>query len=409
MAMTLESTSSIKIEAGKQTSRSAVTNMLLTGVGVGMLSIPRAVAEAGYVFGFVLLILCGALGILYIQLLRLCMTSETHNYEDIGRAAFGRIGMISVTVALNAALIGTSCLLMLLLGSNSVKLAPQIDQRYWILIWGGIMLPFSWLRTMKHVGYVSGTVGVAAVFVLLVSIVVGGIFKAINRDSSATYDPTPASFVGLGITFASMTFGYAVSCTSTTILHDMKYPEQRSRVINISMSILIVLYFFIAAAGYAGWGHELLTFDTVIDAMSPTGHKLSVIAYIAIFSILVVCATHYVVLMNPSFRIVEKALRIEDKNILWSILVRTIMVGFTILVPILIPSFQGLVGLLGSVCFSLIHNFYPTIFWLRISYLRGERLDGSAERMAVVGGLGALLVISAIGSCFGVYRSIMVL
>eukprot|EP00453_Perkinsus_chesapeaki_P000018 CAMPEP_0185924846 /NCGR_PEP_ID=MMETSP0924C-20121207/12977_1 /TAXON_ID=321610 /ORGANISM="Perkinsus chesapeaki, Strain ATCC PRA-65" /LENGTH=61 /DNA_ID=CAMNT_0028660573 /DNA_START=70 /DNA_END=252 /DNA_ORIENTATION=+ len=61
---------------------------------------------------------------------------------------------------------------------------------------------------MKHVGYVSGTVGVAAVFVLLVSIVVGGIFKAINRDSSATYDPTPASFVGLGITFASMTFGY---------------------------------------------------------------------------------------------------------------------------------------------------------------------------------------------------------
>ncbi|KAF4651067.1 hypothetical protein FOZ61_010803 [Perkinsus olseni] len=409
--MDADSQSSVKVgvEPGKQTTRSAVTNMLLTGVGVGMLSIPRAVAEAGYVLGFFILIACGLLGIFYIQLLRLCMTPTTQNYEDIGRSAFGRVGLVCVTVALNAALIGTSCLLMLLLGSNTVKLFPKLEQAYWILCWGAVMLPLSWLRTMKHVGYVSGTVGVAALLVLLVSIVVGSILNAVNRRDVLSYDPAPQSLVGLGITFASMTFGYAVTSTSTTIMHDMKYPNERSRAIYISMTILIILYCIIAGSGYAGWGHQLLTYDTVIDAMAPTGEKISVVAYLSILSILVVCATHYVVLMNPSFRIVEKALKVTEKHILWSLLVRTIMVGFTILIPILVPSFQGLVGLLGSVCFSLIHNFYPIIFWLRLSYVRGRRVDSSPRRIAAVIGLGFILVISAVGSCFGIYQSIIVL
>ncbi|EER09969.1 Vacuolar amino acid transporter, putative [Perkinsus marinus ATCC 50983] len=406
-----ESISSIKVEVepGKQTTRSAVINMLLTGVGVGMLSVPGAVAEAGYILGFLILIATGILGILYVQLLRLCMTPTTQNYEDIGRDAFGRIGLICVTIALNAALIGTGCLLMLLLGSNSVKLFPQLEQKYWILCWGAAMLPLSWLRTMKHVGYVSGTVGVAALVILLVSIVIGGILHAVDEKDVHSYDPAPQSFVGLGITFASMTFGYAVSCTSTTILHDMKHPHERSRAIYISMIILIILYCIIAASGYAGWGHQLLTYDTVIDAMAPTGEKISVVAYLAILSILVVCATHYVVLMNPSFRIVEKALNVTDKPIIWSLLIRTLMVGFTIIIPILIPSFQGLVGLLGSVCFSLIHNFYPVIFWLRLSYLRGRRVDSSPRKIAAIVGLGFILAVSAVGSSFGIYQSIILL
>ncbi|KAF4744016.1 hypothetical protein FOZ63_019459, partial [Perkinsus olseni] len=88
MSISSESSKVSVAETG-QSNFSAVVNIILTGIGVGMLGLPGAIAQAGYVLGFILLLACGAEGLLDTHLLRKCMSSNTRNYEDIGRDAFG--------------------------------------------------------------------------------------------------------------------------------------------------------------------------------------------------------------------------------------------------------------------------------------------------------------------------------
>ncbi|KAF4652198.1 hypothetical protein FOL46_009865 [Perkinsus olseni] len=246
---------SIKVEltaSGGQSNISAVANITLTGIGVGILSLPRAIAEAGYAFGFALLIFSGIVGMLYTQLLRACMKPDTRSYEDIGMDAFGRWGAAAVAFG------------------NSYKLYNGIAQEYWVLIWAGILLPISWLPNMKHIGYISGTVGVASVVVLLLTLIYAGFARVAdnNTQHDAVYKPYPPSALGLGMSFASMTLAFAVTCASTTVLHDMKYPAARRCVIYWGVSVIGLVYFLVSLSGYVGWGTSLSKFQNIIDAVT---------------------------------------------------------------------------------------------------------------------------------------------
>ncbi|KAF4674678.1 hypothetical protein FOZ60_001166, partial [Perkinsus olseni] len=281
---TLDSIKGELAASGGQSNISAVANITLTGIGVGILSLPRAIAEAGYAFGFALLIFSGIVGMLYTQLLRACMKPDTRSYEDIGMDAFGRWGVAAVAFGVNGALLGTCCLLMLLLGQNSYKLYNGIAQEYWVLIWAGILLPISWLPNMKHIGYISSTVGVASVVVLLLSLIYTGFARVAdnNTQHDAVYRPYPPSVLGLGMSFASMTLAFAVTCASTTVLHDMKYPAARRCVIYWGVSVIGLVYFLVSLSGYVGWGTSLSKFQNIIDAVTESSATYGPAAYLCI-------------------------------------------------------------------------------------------------------------------------------
>ncbi|KAF4675319.1 hypothetical protein FOL47_007936 [Perkinsus chesapeaki] len=409
-SQTLES---IKLELTPchgQSNFSAVVNMVLATIGVGILSLPRAIAQAGYAFGFILMVFSAVVGILYTQLLRACMKPETRSYEDIGMDVFGRWGLFAVTFGVNGALIGTCCLLMLLLGQNSYKLYPGIAQPYWILIWTCILLPVSWLPNMKHIGYISGTVGVASVICLLLVLIYAGFARDLNPEihDDISYDPYPVTAIGLGMSFASMTLAFAGTCASTTVLHDMKYPQARRRVVYWGLCIIAIVYFLVSLSGYIGWGNSLLKFQNIIDAVTGSGSGHDVVSYISICSILLLSVTHYAVLLNPSSRILEHAFNVKEGQFVKSCAIRSTLVAFTVIVAIFVPNFQGLIGLLGSVCFSLIHNFYPSIFYIRLFIWEKVR-SGSKYHIMQFVGLTILLFISLAGSICGIYDSVLTL
>ncbi|EER09968.1 Vesicular inhibitory amino acid transporter, putative [Perkinsus marinus ATCC 50983] len=409
-----ESIETLKVElesAGGQSNFYAVANIVLTGVGVGMLSLPGAVSRAGYAFGFALLIYSGIVGTLYTQLLRACMKPNTRNYEHIGRDAFGRWGVVAVAFGVNGGLLGSCCLLVVLLGENSFKLYDGIRLECWVLIWVIVLLPISWLRNMKHVGYISGTVGTASVIILMVTIIYAGFVRAADDDAGidSVYEPYPKSALGLGISFGSMTLAYTVTCASTTVLHDMKDASAHRRVIYWGVGLLGLVYFLVSLSGYIGWGASLSKFHNIIDVITEGRPTYGPEAYLCISSILVLCLTHYAVLLNPVSRIVEEAFRIDEHQLFKSYLARSTLVAFTAITAIFVPNFEGLVGLLGSVCYSLIHNFYPSIFYIRLVLLGEPRECSRWMMMMKIAGLGLLMIISFIGSVCGVYEAIPIL
>ena len=92
----------------------AICNILTTAVGVGMLALPNAIAQAGFIPGFVMFSICIGIALLCCKLLQEAMWyameiqsgqdsgKEVRTYEDIGTIAFGTLGRVSVSLALHS-------------------------------------------------------------------------------------------------------------------------------------------------------------------------------------------------------------------------------------------------------------------------------------------------------------------
>ncbi|KAF4676565.1 hypothetical protein FOL46_000027 [Perkinsus olseni] len=314
----LESQQSRKsVKVGGTPDFTAVFNVVMTAVGVGLLALSKATASVGYVPGIIFMLGCGTIGWFMVYLLYKCRVmaltlglEHVPTYEDLGRAAFGKVGRTIVAICLHISLIGTSCVLMLLLGQNSYHIYDGIGVDIWVIIWTVILMPINWLKTMREIGYMSSTVGVFSILLTLVGLTAAGLSKAFTASPHAPYEALvnrPLSLIGGYTTFS---FAYSVTCSTTTVTHDMRKPTHAPKVFAISFACLIFIYGLVTLAGYLGWGQKLLCYDNVLEAMSKDAF-----GYVSFVGIIMLSATHYAVLLHPSCRAIEYLTGLEDGTV----------------------------------------------------------------------------------------------
>ena len=384
-----------------QTCTQGVFNILLTAVGVGVLSLPKAIALSGWIAGFALLFIFGGLSVYLCILLDRCMHlaevkgAVISKYEHIGYAAFGQVGRLAALVPLHLSLIGCCSALMMLLASNTRVLVSSVSQTTLVWLWGIVLLPMVWMPTMKHVGYVSSTLGVASILVMVVSVVIGGFYQMKRADVS--YSALPTGLGGFGSSFAAMTFAFAVTCTIPTIIRDLEKRSEAPRVIVWGLTLTLAVYFVVALSGYLGWGsnatqaiHELLP----ADGWYSTSCRVSLI---------IACACHYAVMLHPTCREVEEALGVKNNYCLRT-LSRTALAALTFLIASRVDKLDTYVGILGSVTFAIIHSFLPPLFYMRLSRVQGKPLC-----LLETAWLSCLMILTVIGGTFGVLDSFKLL
>ncbi|EER12427.1 10 transmembrane domain, possible aa transporter, putative [Perkinsus marinus ATCC 50983] len=408
----------------------AIFNVVMTAVGVGMLALSKATSSVGYLPGIILLVVCAAVGWLMVYLLYRCRVMALHlgmefvpAYEEVGEAAFGKVGKIIVAVCLHISLIGTSCVLILLLGQNSYHIYDGISVTWWVIIWTVILLPVNWLKTMREIGYVSSTIGVASIIVSVVGLSVAGFVQAANNEGDVDYEigvPQPLTIIGAYTTFS---FSYSVTCGTTTVVHDMRNPTHAPKVFLFAFATLVVVYAVVTCAAYLGWGQGLLCYDNVLDAM-----QKDVWGYISFVSIVVLCATHYAVLLHPSCRAIEVLAGLEDgspraeKWGKWPTLVatcslRSLLVVITAIIAITVPNFSLLVDYLSAVTYTLVHLIFPPLFYMRLKYLlsrsfadkelaKSEGNFGSKRSTMISISLIILMLVALLGSALTLYKTV---
>ncbi|KAF4725667.1 hypothetical protein FOZ62_006530, partial [Perkinsus olseni] len=194
----------------------AVFNVVMTAGGEGMLALTRATASVGYLPALILLIVCGAIGWLMVYLLYRCRVMAQHMgrefvlaYEDLGEAAFGKVGRTVVAVCLHISLIGTCCIVILLLGQNSYHIYDGISVTWWVIIWAVILLPLNWLKTMREIGYVSNTFGVASVLMSVIGLSVGGFVQAAKNHGDVEYELGVTQPLTIFAAYTTFSFAYA--------------------------------------------------------------------------------------------------------------------------------------------------------------------------------------------------------
>ena len=110
----------------------AVANLVVAAVGVGMLALPRAVAQGGWWGSAIMLVLgwgvATAATLMQHQSMALPGGRVLRSYQEVGAACFPRYGALMVGVPLLVDVLAVCTLLMILAGSGLHRLVPALSQ-----------------------------------------------------------------------------------------------------------------------------------------------------------------------------------------------------------------------------------------------------------------------------------------
>jgi len=378
----------------------SVLNGINVLCGVGLLSIPYAVKEGGWV-GLSLLLLFGVLSFYTGILLRYCLDSQPglETYPDIGQAAFGTTGRLIISIVLYVELYGCCVEYVILESDNLSSLFPNahinlggyiLNAHYLFAIALTIaVLPTVWLRNMSVLSYISAG-GVVASVLVTVCLFWIGLVDNVGFQIESTRTLNLSSFpVAIGL------YGYCYSghAVFPNIYTSMAKRSQFPMVLLTSFGICGVLYAVVAIMGYMMFGEST---ESQFTLNLPTN---LVASNIAVWTTVVNPFTKYALTMHPVALSLEELLPSDRmKSYIYPILIRTCLVFTTLGVALSIPFFGLVMSLIGSLLTMLVTLILPCVCFLRITKGKITRFQGSL--------CAFIIVVGVISSVIGTYSSL---
>ncbi|KAL7585263.1 hypothetical protein Lser_V15G42692 [Lactuca serriola] len=349
----------------------SVLNAINVLCGIGLLSMPYAFKEGGWLC-LLLLLLGGGISCYTGILIKLCLEryDGLQSYPDIGQAAFGFVGRICIAMVLYMELFSSCVEYLIMMNDNLSSLFPlaqldiggiHLDSHYLCAIISTlVILPTVWLRNLSLLSYISafGVVTLATVILCLLWL---GVVDGIEYQPSGT-----ALEVGnLPVAVGLIGFCYGSHSVLPNIYTSMKDPSRFPSAMLISFSIGFVLYTAVGVFGYLMFGDYIKSQFTL--NMPP--HYLT--SKIAAWTVVVTPVTKFALTLTPiAFGIEELLPPSQQSSYAVSIIIRTALMFFTLLVALTVPYFGVVMALTGSVLMMLVSVIFPCACYLRL--LRGQ-------------------------------------
>jgi vesicular inhibitory amino acid transporter len=353
----------------------SVVNLVLTAVGVGVLALPRAIAQSGWIVGIALLLATWLLSQAMMHLLWKCMRSnpgvDMTSYGSIGEAAMGRKGRVMVSIATYVGLSAICIIILILIGSSLFGITGSLTRSGWIMLSALIVLPLAWLPSLKEVGTLSA-IGVVSVFIVGFAVVVA----ACLSDAPGEVSPTPISSSGLAMAFLEFMNSYTVAPVVPTIISNMKNPDRFPIISAYGFGMITAVFACIGFGGYAGYGDLLLDgqFSNISEIIN-----IKIIQIICQISIIIVSISHFIVMFSPiailSDETVSRIPLGETRGMMGlvsRIVGRSVIIGLMLLVAVFVPKFGIFVDLIGSTVVMPLQIIFPILFYY---FIQREELN----------------------------------
>ncbi|KAF4742178.1 hypothetical protein FOZ63_006142, partial [Perkinsus olseni] len=183
------------------TTMRAAASLVMTAVGLGVLSMPRAFARVGWLGGFFCLfascVVSGYCCIIFWRALSLDPEARGRpmaSFEEVGRKSFGRVGVTVCGLLVNTLLVCVCAALLVVMGESFLAFTGALNRRAWIAICGVINMPLSWIKHMKDVGLVAA-IGVGSVMITVLLIIVGCSKELISQEAPAQSELFPKNML----------------------------------------------------------------------------------------------------------------------------------------------------------------------------------------------------------------------
>ncbi|KAI1299828.1 hypothetical protein EDD11_006364 [Mortierella claussenii] len=238
----------------------AYANVVCVVAGTGTLGLPYALKLGGWI-GVGILLLSLIMSIYTAILLMKCLyyngKYRLSSYQEIGRHAFGRAGLIAVWFFHTSIVLGAPVMYLILAGTEMKSLVHNdaISGKAWIWICAAVVaVPFVAMKTLKEVAVMS-VFGALATVVLVVVAVRGSIVDMSN-PAYANVIHDNVVLANLPTTVASISICFGGNVVYMHVEEAMRYPRSWNRVVAAALATCSILYISTAIPGYLAYGSE---------------------------------------------------------------------------------------------------------------------------------------------------------
>ncbi|KAI5806612.1 transmembrane amino acid transporter protein-domain-containing protein [Peziza echinospora] len=408
----------VAVIVGQSTLPQTVFNSVNVLIGVGLLSLPLGLKYSGWVIGLIFLAFSASITNYTGKLLALCLNKAKDQtlvtYADIAYVAFGHHARIWISFLFSMELLTACVALIILFGDSLNVLMPSVSVTEWKILAGIILTPLSFLP-LRVLSF-SSVLGILSCFGIVVIIFIDGLSKPERpgslRDPMTTH-MWPVSWAALPMSFGLLMSPWGGHSVFPNIYKDMRHPHKYNKGVDITYAFTFGLDLFLAVIGVLMFG------DLVRDEI--TSSVLNVKSYNQFLSMIMVIfiaiipltktplnARPIVTTIEVMFGIDPRSLAMINENMVGvspvtrgvaKILIRIFTNAAFVIIAILFPSFDRIMGLLGSfLCFSIC-VILPIAFYLKIC---AEDISITEKRVCWV-----LLVISTIFAAMGTVWSFL--
>mmetsp|Transcript_22804 Transcript_22804/g.44822 ORF Transcript_22804/g.44822 Transcript_22804/m.44822 type:complete len:519 (-) Transcript_22804:269-1825(-) len=250
-----------EIEPGNSGKLGACFNFVNSIVGAGVIGLPFAVAECGFIMGFILLFLVGYFTFYSVRtLVELGVLVERRSYEGLCRHCFGTVGFMVVSLFMTIFAFGAMCAYLVIVGDTIPVVLDhlfdvQTDRRLVVFLFSLlIILPLSMLRDMATLSW-SSSLSITADGVIILLVIVRAAYASATWPE-AERGPIvpdfsfakPSLFAGLG----AISFAYVCQHASLIVFNTLKVPttEEWSKVNVGAVSTAMAMSIALSLAGY---------------------------------------------------------------------------------------------------------------------------------------------------------------
>ncbi|KAF9108972.1 hypothetical protein BGX27_008174 [Mortierella sp. AM989] len=241
----------------------AYANVVCVVAGAGVLGLPYALKMGGWI-GIGVLVLTLLMSIYTASLLVKCLyyngQHRLSSYQEIGRHAFGRTGLIIVWIFYTSTVIGAPIMYLILAGTEIKGLVTGTDISARASIWicaGIVAIPFVLMKTMKEVAVIS-IIGALATVILVVVAVRGSIID-FNSPIYEDVHHDIIIFPNLPTTVALMTICFGGHPVFLHVEESMRHPKSWNRVMAAALGTCSILYLATAIPCYLTYGDRAVS------------------------------------------------------------------------------------------------------------------------------------------------------
>ena len=392
--------------APQSTVPQTIFNCINALIGIGLLALSRAMVHAGLYCGTVLIIYSVAITYWTATLLSDCMDTDPSicTYADIGYKAYGPKARLFVSLLFTIELLGVGVSLMVLFADSLHALFPEISliQFKWIAF--VILTPFSFfpLRILSHISLI----GIVSTISLVFLIFFCGIIK--KTAPGSLIDPAytsyyPASALSLFVSYGIILGPFGSHSLFPALKADLVSPHKFKSCLKTTYSVGFFADASMAYLGFFMFGAGLLN-EITQSVLLTTGYPKFVYFLASVFVSLIPVAKTPInalpiiniteFLFNITPQQLEYAGKPETFGVKFSSALIKIGVNLTFVVlGILYPEFDKIIGLSGSSLCTLICIVLPCAFYLKLCKPRNRWFYYLVMLVALI--LGVIGTVSA--------------
>jgi len=383
--------------------------MVAQMAGAGFLSLPKAVANAGWGGVVMIVVFCISVGFAASRLGRCWNILEERwdeykkpsrqPYQEIAYRAFGIHGRRLVLACLMITLTGSTIVFIILIAQMIGSYVPSLSQCEWVLIVSAVILPTVWLGSPKDFWQAS----VLAVLATVVAVVVIVAKIIYDREKYIAAHPVHSlpTISSFSLGFSAILFSYGGASVFPTIQNDMKNKADFTKSVIFSFSIILMLYLPVGIVGYVLIGDAVDS--NILLTVGP-----SVIVLVAIGLQIVNLLGTFIISMNPVVQTLEDIIGIPTHFCWQRVAIRSSVIVLEVLVAFAIPDFALILNLIGASTIGCLTFVMPPLMYMRLVDDRSEK--SWPERNVALWEriyLWVILIVGVVGGLAGTVSAVM--